>query len=320
MQFLLRIPGWLLWVLSFVLMLSVGGLFPVGLALAIGMEKCRSYETMMMWVYGFWIIAVLTMFITIDDFIIPRWGKKWCDEGLRYAKCAKDNGLTNLAEKAAKCFLKGSIFKDGYSIINLGLCYAEGFGVKKDIAKAASCYKMAAAQATYKISCIGKVALGFCYAEGLGVDKDKVKAEDWYKKANDALLEWSRHFPSCGLKFIVQYDKHDDRCWNKIEVIKWMRSAAELGHAAIQIQLSSCYENGWGVTKDDAEAGRWIRKAAETGDAEAQYELGRRYKSQNTAEAIKWFCMAADQGHQYAIEELGVLKKIGSQDLEERLS
>ena len=298
MLFLLRILGWLVGVLGFVLSLMVG------FSIAFGLFYIGSPS----WLSWLMAGAPLTIFLIVKDFVADRCTEKWHSAGLRYAKYAKDNGLANHAEKAAKCFLKAAIFKDGDSTINLGLCYADGFGVKKDVIKAASCYKIAAAQATYKISCIGKVALGFCYEEGLGVDKDMVKAEDWYKKANDALLEWSRHFPSCRLKFIVQYDEHDDRYWNKIEVIKWMRAAAAFGHAAIQILLGSCYENGWGVTKDDVEADRWFRKAAENGDAEAQYELGCRYKIQNPAEAIKWFSKAADQGHQYAIEKLEALE------------
>ena len=294
MQFLLRIPGWLLWGLSFVLMLSVGGLFPVGLALAIGMEKCRSYETMMMWVYGFWIIAVLTMFITIVDFIIPRCVKKWRDEGLRYAKYAKDDDLDNHAVKAARCFLKAAIFNDYASTINLGLCYAEGFGVKKDVAKAASCYKRA--------PCFfGQVALGFCYAEGLGVDKDMVKAEDYYKKANELFLSVLRETPTLiHLNNLIINDlsgRFVNDFWNQTGVIRWMNAAAEFGHSAIQNELGHCYKNGYGVTKDDVEADRWFRKAAENGSVEAQYYLGCKYEYENAYEAIKWFCKVAEQGY-----------------------
>ena len=303
MLFLLRIPGWLLWIVGFLLSCIVCPwliIISFDLMISLGLIYVDSQPCWWVLFIMFAPAIIFWIFVIINEFVIDHYVEKWHSEGLRYAKCAKDNGLVNLAEKAAKCFLKCSIFRYD-SVVNLGLCYAEGFGVEKDIVKAARCYKIAASRI-----CIGRVALGFCYAEGLGVDKDMVKAEDWYKKANDALLKFRRIF--------LEYINLADGCWNQKEVIKWMRAAAEYGHAAIQIALSSCYENGWGVPKDDVEADRWFRKAAENGDAKAQYDLGCRYKSQNTAEAIKWFCMAADQGHRYAIEELEELKKVGSQD------
>jgi len=48
------------------------------------------------------------------------------------------------------------------------------------------------------------------------------------------------------------------------------RAAAERGDAEAQFNLGVCYKNGWGVTKDLAEAVRWFRKAARQGDQNAQ--------------------------------------------------
>ncbi len=110
-------------------------------------------------------------------FLVVLCARKWNSLGLRYAKYAKEDGGVNHAEKAAKCFLKGALFKGDASLINLGLCYAEGFGLEKDLVKAVKCYKLAA-----KDSSVARLALGFCYAEGLGVEKDMVRAEDLYKK------------------------------------------------------------------------------------------------------------------------------------------
>ena len=46
---------------------------------------------------------------------------------------------------------------------------------------------------------------------------------------------------------------------------------AEQGHEGAQIRLALMFRNGWGVSKDVAEAEKWYRKAAEQGDSDAQY-------------------------------------------------
>ena len=66
-----------------------------------------------------------------------------------------------------------------------------------------------------------------------------------------------------------------------------------------------------GKTQDYAEAVKWWRKAADQGDAEAQLSLGICYKNgqgvtQDYAEAVKWYRKAADQGHAWAQNNLGV--------------
>lgn len=319
MLFLLRMPWGLLWVLLYVLM----GVVWFGLPFVIGIEKCWLYTPILKWGSVFLAIALLTKLTIVDDLIIPRCVKKWRGAGLRYAKHARNGGLANHAEKAAKCFLKGAIFKDGDSIINLGLCYAEGFGVKKDLAKAASCYKIAATR--LGAGGISRIALGFCYAYGLGIEKDMVKSEDLYKKAND------RSFADYYKKSLsrlrqIKYWKPSyaedwnptEEYWNPRAVITWMQNAAECGNASIQVALGWCYERGVGVAADQVEAVQWFRKAAEQGDAKAQWCLGRCYESgdgviQDKDEAAKWYRMAADQGHRYAIEELEELKKNGLQ-------
>ncbi len=61
------------------------------------------------------------------------------------------------------------------------------------------------------------------------------------------------------------------------------------------------YQNGKGVTQNDAEALKWYRLAADQGNAFAQGNLGWMYHngdgvSQDYAEASKLYRLAADQG------------------------
>lgn len=183
MLFLVRISSWLL--LSSVLMFYGGCYYVLGGYLENG------------WLFGLFIIATNGIIWGLA-FILDHLRSKWNSLGLRYARYAKEDGGANHAEKAAKYyFLKSALFRDGNALINLGLCYAEGFGVEKDLVKAVKCYKMVA-----KYSSVAKLALGSCYAEGLGVDKDLVKTEDLYKTVDG--------------NFDVGY------YWNSIDVIMWM--------------------------------------------------------------------------------------------------
>jgi len=79
------------------------------------------------------------------------------------------------------------------------------------------------------------------------------------------------------------------------------RAAAEKGDAEAQFNLALCYKNGWGVSKNMAEAVKWYQKAAEKEYAPAQFNLALCYKngwgvSKNMAEAVKWYQKAARHG------------------------
>ena len=71
------------------------------------------------------------------------------------------------------------------------------------------------------------------------------------------------------------------------------------------------YGAGLGVPQDDAEAVRWWRLAADQGHVDAQNSLGFMYREgrgvpQDAAEAVRWYRLAADQGHAGAQYTLGV--------------
>lgn len=63
----------------------------------------------------------------------------------------------------------------------------------------------------------------------------------------------------------------------KIAAADTLHKNAEQGDAMAQFSLGVCYQNGWGVGKDTAEAAKWYSKAAEHGNAGAQYSLGACY-------------------------------------------
>jgi TPR repeat protein len=66
------------------------------------------------------------------------------------------------------------------------------------------------------------------------------------------------------------------------------------------------------LTENYAEALKWFRLAADQGLADAQNSLGVMYHNgrgvpQNYAEAVKWYRLAADQGYAEAQTNLGVM-------------
>ena len=71
----------------------------------------------------------------------------------------------------------------------------------------------------------------------------------------------------------------------------WLK-AAEDGATAMN-NLGVLYENGLGVTQDDAQAFEWYEKAAALGNAKAMANLGAMYSNgrgtaQDYAKAIEW--------------------------------
>jgi len=94
--------------------------------------------------------------------------------------------------------------------------------------------------------------------------------------------------------------------------IEELHSKANQGDVNAQIQLCRAYDQGYGVTRNQAEAASWCRKAAEQGNAVAQNTLGSMYQfgegvPKDNAEAVRWYQKAADQGYGEACTNLGYM-------------
>src|SRR2546430_10374388 len=62
---------------------------------------------------------------------------------------------------------------------NLGRCYEDGTGIKKDLEKAFKLYEKSAKQEDNN----AQNSLGSFYENSLGIEKDLEKAFEWYKKS-----------------------------------------------------------------------------------------------------------------------------------------
>ncbi|MCU7931284.1 MAG: sel1 repeat family protein [Candidatus Thiodiazotropha sp. (ex Codakia rugifera)] len=84
---------------------------------------------------------------------------------------------------------------------------------------------------------------------------------------------------------------------------------AKQGDIRAQYLVSTMYNSGHGVEKDEYNAYKWCRQAAEEGLLEAQFQLGLMYLNgegitPDDDEAIKWLWAAADRGYPQASEVL----------------
>ena len=144
---------------------------------------------------------------------------------------------------------------DAEAQYQLGICYANGYGVTMDQKKAVDCFFDAVAQnhpqALYQ--------LGNCYYYGNGANANREQAKYWYTKAAeqghvDAMYDLSL----CSLA--------------EEESFAWCEKAAELGHAEAQFQMGIYYDDDdtWVTRPSYNKARYWYTKAAEQGHFDAQ--------------------------------------------------
>ncbi len=96
------------------------------------------------------------------------------------------------------------------------------------------------------------------------------------------------------------------------QAYKELLPLANRGVLPAQRILGTMYHEGHGVEQDSAEAARWFRLAAEAGDADAQFNLSVMCSNgwgmpEDQVERARWLRHAAEQGHALSQYALGVL-------------
>lgn len=86
-----------------------------------------------------------------------------------------------------------------------------------------------------------------------------------------------------------------------------MKNSALSGSAHAQFLLGSCYDFGCDVGQDTTEAVRYYKMAADQGHIDAQFSLGLHYTlSSEDRLAEAYYRVAADKGHVRAQYNLGL--------------
>ena len=89
------------------------------------------------------------------------------------------------------------------------------------------------------------------------------------------------------------------------EAFEILLRVAKKGHIQAQKIIANMYELGQGVESNTAETIKWYRLAAEQGDVVAQNNLASFLLDEQPEEAIKWYIVAAEQNFPFAQEVLG---------------
>ena len=179
---------------------------------------------------------------------------------------------------------------------DLGVLYAQGLGVGRDLNEAANWYRKAAEQG----NAAAEFALGQMYSRGWGAPRDAADAMRWMQMANDP----SSDGPPTDWTLIEGYGIAKDQK----QAAYWYEKAAVQGHAEAQFNLARLYATGQGVPRDQEEALRWVRAAASQGYAPAQARFGMRYAEGNGIEqnhrlAYFWLTLAFLHGDK-SVEKL----------------
>lgn len=141
----------------------------------------------------------------------------------------------------------------------VGLRYADGRGVTRDLSTAASWFDKAARQglapAAYR--------LGSVYEKGLGLPRDAAQSIAWYSKAADAGNVRAMH------NLAVMLAEGATGKPDYAAASGWFTKAAEAGVRDSQYNLAILYARGMGVEQNLRRAYTWFAIAAAQGDAES---------------------------------------------------
>ena len=235
-----------------------------------------------------------------------------------YWECEVGVGDIRTAEAGVAALRASAAQGDADAQFNLGVMYAEGYGVTQDYVEAGAWYRLAADQGDAK----AQFNLGVMYAEGYGVPQDAAEAVAWYRLAAE------QGDPDAQTNLGGMYAEGRGVPQDAAEAVAWYRLAAERGDPDAQTNLGTMYAEGRGVPQNDVEAVVWHRLAAEQGHANAQNNLGVSCATGNGVpqdydEAVAWFRLAAEQGHADAQNNLGVSCATGNgvpQDYDEAVA
>lgn len=99
--------------------------------------------------------------------------------------------------------------------------------------------------------------------------------------------------------------------------VEFLRVSAEAGNAYAAFLLADCYQKGWGIGQDPAQALYWFTRAAEAGDPTAMVAVANCYwngigTETDFEQAFAWNMRAAEAGESGAMLNVGICYEQGS--------
>ena len=270
-----------------------------------------------------------------------QWARKASDQGNAKAQYrlasiiyTGENGQKRQPE-ALQLFLKSAaglkvLAKEGDADAQskLGILYARGVGVKKDLEEAAKLFEQAAKADFVK----AQVDLGGAYLLGNGVARNPTTAGSWFEKAakagyGSAQIQFGllniqgtgcRQDVKSGLDWLKKastqrhpsYAKQARDLLSRLQAnppkegpqIDVLEKQAQGGQLNAQLELAQRYEIGAGVKVDFSAVVKWLNVATRQGSANACHRLGGllmmgRGIEKNAKHAARYWNLAARLGH-----------------------
>jgi TPR repeat protein len=186
--------------------------------------------------------------------------------------------------------------------LQLGGCYHYGFGTVNDLPMTAKWYRRSAEHTNY----VAMKSLGYLLMNGYGVNKDLKEANYWFTRAAN---EGGNRRAMYNLGVICDLKFPDTN--SMVESFRWLKKSGDLGDALAALQLSYCYQRGWGVESNVDSYHSWRLKAATLGATEAEYAMGVAYRTgdgvlQDTELSLVWYQKAASKNDPRAFYDLAL--------------
>lgn len=167
-------------------------------------------------------------------------------------------GVPEDKSKGLYLWKKAAAKKQADAAMTVGFLYS--FSKNKKEQKEGFNYTKQAAEAGLPIA-MGNLAN--CYYYGKGTRKDKRLAKEWYQKASDLGMDTS----TMQLGVIYHEEGNDDKAF------ALFLKAAENGYSEAMGWVAACYNNGYGVQKNQQIAHTWLKRAAAAGSKDAKEAL-----------------------------------------------
>lgn len=151
--------------------------------------------------------------------------------------------------------------------------------------------------------------IGVMYANGLGVDRDMRSAMEWWSRAAKQLHVRAAHNMALAMLSGEPRVGGEPAQPDYPGILRYLKIGADAGYPNSEYTLAKLYEEGVGVEKDPRRAAELFLSASIKGFAKAQYNLGKVYRDgagmpKSEAVSLFWFTEAAERGHARAQDKM----------------
>lgn len=230
----------------------------------------------------------------------------------KQVELAKQCWDMEIYEESFKWYEQAASRDNADGLYGLGLCYREGLGTEKDLAKSFRCFLKASESGLLE----AQFALAEAYYFGWGIGMDPTKAMNLYYKA--ALKGHAESEFMVGHHYMINIGEIGSSLsiTNKKDTAKafeWFMKSAIQGYHPAQRRIGAFYETGTDpCVRNISKAMEWYQKAAAQGNDKAIFAIGRLYangldeKNPDNKKAYEYYLQAADKGLRDAQYRVGI--------------